>query len=98
VALFEQPDGYEPLGDESVEGLAREPWAYFQGVEQLANKVRERFRPVLGDFKHTDFIQIVDRRVRLSTHASLVSFDRSWLMEHPNHVVREFAKRLPASD
>ena len=95
VALFEKPNAYELLGDEGEQGLALEEWFEGDLMEGAINKLRERFHPFLGGTKHTDFIQISDRRVRLSTLPELVSFDRPWLLEHRNPWVRQFAARLP---
>lgn len=95
VALFEKADAYEFLGDEGEQGLALEEWFQGDSMEGAVNKLRERLHPFLGQTKHTDFIQISDRRVRLSTARELISFDRNWLLEHHNRWVQEFAVRLP---
>lgn len=94
VALFDRPDGYEPLGDRGP-GLAKEEWFAGERMEGLANNVRDRLRPFIAPIKHTDFIQIVDRQVRLSTHRTLITYDRQCLLSHKNARIREFAKRLP---
>ena len=95
VGLVETEEGWLKLGDSEPGGLAEESWFKGEHVEQAVFRLRDRLAPMLGDVKHTDFIQVVRRKVRLSTVLELVRFDRQNLATHPNHDVRDVAGRLP---
>ena len=67
------------------------PGSEFQSISRL----REPFRMCLGDADPEDFIETCEHQsVRLSTHPSLITYDKARLLYHRSRKVRRVAARL----
>lgn len=79
-------------------GLAIEGRYFPEGIDQALKRLRDKFRPALGDLADTDFLERSgDGRARLSVHPAYLRWDRATLMNHRVEEVREIGKVMPAS-
>lgn len=96
VALLDTEDGFVALGNmHSGGGLSDEGFYEPAGLEQALSRLRQPFRTALGHFKTKDFIERRRGNIRLSTGSPYVTWDRKALLDHPDGVIRELARKLP---
>ena len=96
VALLDTEDGFVALGNmQSGGGLSDEGFYEPAGVEQALSRLRQPFRTALGHLKTNEFIERRRGNIRLSTGSPYVTWDRKALLDHPDGVIRELARKLP---
>ena len=79
------------------EGLQGELELMPQGFDQALGRVRKAFRGRLRGLKHTEFIEVQRRKVRLSTHWRYVSWNEKALRQHVDERVRLLVDRMASA-
>ncbi len=95
VGLVEEKDGFLTLNAPSGPSLAAEGLFATEGVDPAISRLRDAFKGYLGDLRHTHFIEVRRRQIRLSTHLKYVSWDRKALLNHHHAPIQALASRLP---
>lgn len=82
----------------SCGGLVSEGYLNADGIDQGISRLRREFATALKGRDPRRFIEVQQRRVRLSTHRKLIRYDRERLIHHPDATVAAIARGLPERD
>jgi hypothetical protein len=95
LEVLQSDDGFlSELHLTSVEDLDGEVELMPAGFDQAVGRLRKGFRGRLKDLKHTEFIEVQRRRVRLSTHRRYILWNDKTLRQHGDERVRLLADRM----
>jgi hypothetical protein len=99
--LQRRKDGYVSFdelrsGDfsEEADRLVSESEVAPQGLSQAIDRLRDRFKGVLGDLPARQFIERTSNRLRLSTHKICVTVDAPKIAAHEDPVIARLGRAL----
>lgn len=95
IALVETEDGFLARDIFSVGGSSEAEVYSPEFIDRALYRSRSKLRPVLQGLDDKQFIQVQNKKIRLSTHRRYIQVDRLRLLNHSDARIQDLAARLP---